>query len=205
MNMDVRKIVVIVEDLEVSRTALQWALHNFLLYGDLVILLHVFPNLKPRSNNKKLRNLRLKGFQLALTFQDLCNNYPNTKTEIVVTEGDSDGGKIAAVVREIGASALVVGLHDHSFLYKMAMAENNIASNLNCKVLAIKQPTSLTTTRKRTISLPDSSTNMDFSQIEISSLSVPEVGPPRIPYQVCPDPHAIIWRTGRSRRWTIRD
>ncbi|XP_016506809.1 uncharacterized protein LOC107824531 isoform X2 [Nicotiana tabacum] len=170
MNMDMRKIVVIVEDLEVSRTALQWALHNFLRFGDLVTLLHVFPNLKSRSNNKKLRNLRLKGFQLALTFQDLCNNYPNTKTEIVVTEGDTDGGKIAAVVREIGASALVVGLHDHSFLYKMAMAQNNIASNLNCKVLAIKQPTPLTTTRKRTISLPDSSTNMDFSQIEIASL-----------------------------------
>lgn len=41
-----------------------------------------------------------------------------TKVEIVVTEGDKDGRKIAAMVREIGASALVVGLHDHSFLYK---------------------------------------------------------------------------------------
>ncbi|KAJ8553408.1 hypothetical protein K7X08_024086 [Anisodus acutangulus] len=129
-----------------------------------------------------------------------------TKTEIVVTEGDQDGGKIAAMVRDIGASALVVGLHDHSFLYKMAMAHNNIARNFNCKVLAIKQPTQLTTTRRRTsISLPNSSTNMDFSQIEITALSVPEIDPPRIPYQICPDPHAIIWRKGRSRRWTRRD
>lgn len=41
-----------------------------------------------------------------------------TKVEIVVTEGDQDGGRIAAMVREIGAAALVVGLHDQSFLYK---------------------------------------------------------------------------------------
>ncbi|PHT88727.1 hypothetical protein T459_10833 [Capsicum annuum] len=214
--MDVRKIVVIVEDVEVSRTALQWALHNLLRYGDLVTLLHVFPNFRSRST-KKLRHLRLKGFQLALSFQDLCNNFPNvvdllqTKTEIVVTEGDQDGGKIADMVRQIGASTLVVGLHDHSFIYKMAMSHNSIASNLNCKVLAIKQPTPLTTTtitRKRsTISLPNSSTNMDFSQIEIAALSFPEVDPPRIPYQVCPDPHAIIWRKRRSRtrRWIRRD
>ncbi|CAN4088887.1 unnamed protein product [Withania somnifera] len=204
--MDVRKIVVIVEDVEVSRTALQWALHNILRYGDLVTLLHVFPNLRSRSN-KKLRHLRLKGFQLALSFQDLCNNFPNTKTEIVVTEGDQDGGKIAAMVREIGASTLVVGLHDHSFIYKVDMAHNSIAGNLNCKVLGIKQPTPLTSTpRKRsTIPLTNSSTNMDFSQIEIAALSFPEVDPPRIPYQVCPDPHAIIWRKGRCRRWTRRN
>lgn len=44
-----------------------------------------------------------------------------TKVEIIVTEGDQEdqvGAKIAAMVREIGASSLVVGLHDHSFLYK---------------------------------------------------------------------------------------
>lgn len=37
---------------------------------------------------------------------------------MIVTEGDQDGKKIAAVVTEIGASALVLGLHDHSFLYR---------------------------------------------------------------------------------------
>lgn len=41
-----------------------------------------------------------------------------TKVEIIVSEGDQEGRKIVAMVREIGASALVVGLHDHSFLYK---------------------------------------------------------------------------------------
>ncbi|XP_015068510.1 uncharacterized protein LOC107013040 [Solanum pennellii] len=204
--MDVRKIVIIVEDVQVSKTALQWALHNLLRYGDLLTLLHVFPNLRSRSTNK-LRLLRLKGFQLALSFQDLCNDFPNTKTEIVVTEGDQDGRKIAEMVRQIGASTLVVGLHDHSFIYRMAMAHNSTGSNLNCKVLAIKQPTTLATTTKmkRTISLPNSSTNMDLSQIEIAASSVPEINPPKIPYQVCPDPSAIIWRKGRSRRWTRRD
>lgn len=38
--------------------------------------------------------------------------------EIIVTEGDQEGGKIASMVREIGASTLVLGLHDRSFLYK---------------------------------------------------------------------------------------
>ncbi|KAL3512300.1 hypothetical protein ACH5RR_025017 [Cinchona calisaya] len=194
--MDARKIVVVVEDVEVARTALQWTLHNLLRYGDVITLLHVFPSTRSRNKNK-LRLLRLKGFQLALSFKDICNNFPNTKTEIVVTEGDQEGGRIIAVVREIGASTLVVGLHDQSFLYKLAMDHNNIVNNLNCKVLAIKDPTSMVT---RTISVPDSSPNMDFSQIEISALSIPEIAPQKIPYQLCPDPSAIIWRSGRSRR-----
>lgn len=53
-----------------------------------------------------------------------------------------------------------------SGVYRLALPHNKIENNLNCKVLAIKQPTTLTTTR--TISLSDSSTNMDFSQIEIA-------------------------------------
>ena len=51
----------------------------------------------------------------------MCHNVRvmfQTKVEIVVTEGDQEGIKIAASVREIGASMLVVGLHDRSFLYK---------------------------------------------------------------------------------------
>ncbi|KAK4374627.1 hypothetical protein RND71_005304 [Anisodus tanguticus] len=167
--MDARKIVVVVEDVDIARTALQWTLHNLLRYGDIIILLHVFSITRSRSK-KKLRLLRLKGFQLALSFQDICNNFFNTKTEIVVTQGDQDGGKIAAMVTEIGASTLVAGLHDHSFLYRLAMTHNKIAINLNCKVLAIKQPTQLMVTRTRTISFQDSSTNMDFSQIEIDAV-----------------------------------
>ncbi|KAI3463772.1 hypothetical protein Pfo_020435 [Paulownia fortunei] len=189
------KIVVVVEEVEVARTALQWALHNILRYGDVVTLLHVYPTATSR-NKKKLRRLRLKGFQLALSFRDICDAFPNTKTEIVVTEGDQDGRRIAAVVREIGASTLVLGLHDRSFLYRLLTPQNNITRNLNCKVLAIKEPTSLTS---RTISIQGCSTRMDFSQIEISILSVPEVPPQKIPYQICPDPTAIIWRSRPPR------
>ncbi|KAJ6881914.1 hypothetical protein NC651_028503 [Populus alba x Populus x berolinensis] len=117
--MDVRKIVVVVEDVDAARTALQWALHNLLRFGDLITLLHVFsPAMNSSRSKKKIRLLRLKGYQLALSFKDICNNFFNTNVEIIVTEGDQEGGKIAAMVREIGASALVVGLHDRSFLYK---------------------------------------------------------------------------------------
>ncbi|KAL3835108.1 hypothetical protein ACJIZ3_009844 [Penstemon smallii] len=201
------KIVVIVEDVEIAKTALHWALHNILRGGDLVILLHVFScytNTKISNNKKKnlRRRLRLKGFQLALSFRDFCTDagFTNTKTEIVVMEGE--GGSIAAVVREIGASTLVLGLHDQSFIYKLAMPEENMTRNLNCKVLAIKEPTTLTS---RTISIPlGSSTNMDFSQIEIATLRIPEVPSQKVPYQICPDPSAIIWRSrpSRTRRTT---
>lgn len=33
-------------------------------------------------------------------------------------EGDEDGRTIAEVVKEIGASTLLVGLHQNSFLYR---------------------------------------------------------------------------------------
>ncbi|MBA0835406.1 hypothetical protein Goarm_007687, partial [Gossypium armourianum] len=115
--MDVRKIVVVVEDVDVSRKALQWSLHNLLRYGDLLTLLHVFTATKSR-NKKKARLLRLQGYQLALSFKEICNsNFFNTNIEMVVTEGDEEGRKIVAMVREIGASVLVVGLHHQSFLY----------------------------------------------------------------------------------------
>ncbi|RVX13937.1 hypothetical protein CK203_011344 [Vitis vinifera] len=163
--MDMRKIVVVVEDVEAARTAFEWALHNLLRYGDLITLLHVFP--KRSRSKKKLRLSRLKGFQLALSFKDICSDFPNTKIEIVVTEGDHEGDRIVAVVREIGASALVVGLHDQSFLYKLAMAHNNIASSFNCRVLAVKSNAS---SSPDSSSIPNSSTNMDFSQIDLAGL-----------------------------------
>ncbi|KAA3459776.1 UspA [Gossypium australe] len=173
--MDVRKIVVVVEDVDVSRKALQWSLHNLLRYGDLLTLLHVFTATKSR-NKKKARLLRLQGYQLALSFKEICNsNFFNTNIEMVVTEGDQEGRKIVAMVREIGASVLVVGLHHQSFLYRLALGHDNIASSLSCRVLAIKQPELSPTpplrakTRERLPPL-DSSTTMDFSQIEISGL-----------------------------------
>ena len=79
--MDVRKIVVLVEDVEVARTALQWALQNIVRYGDIITLLHVFPSIRSRNKNKS-RRLRLKGFQLALSFQHICNNFPNVSIYI---------------------------------------------------------------------------------------------------------------------------
>ncbi|KAL2340617.1 hypothetical protein Fmac_008557 [Flemingia macrophylla] len=200
--MDVKKIVVVVEDVETARTALQWALRNIIRYGDIITLLHVYQSTKSRSRTKA-RLLRLNGFKLALSFQDICNNYPNTKVEIIVTEGDQEGAKIAATVRDIGASMLVVGLHDCSFLYKLAMghSHNGIASIFNCRVVAIKQPhASPVRPMISTVSVLDSSTNLEFSQIDVSRLQLPPTPPPKIPYRICPNPSAIIWRSRKSRR-----
>ncbi|KAG6753918.1 hypothetical protein D5086_023191 [Populus alba] len=205
--MDVRKIVVVVEDVDAARTALQWALHNLLRFGDLITLLHVFsPAMNSSRSKKKIRLLRLKGYQLALSFKDICNNFFNTNVEIIVTEGDQEGGKIAAMVREIGASALVVGLHDRSFLYKLAMAHNSIANSFSCRVLAIKPPSlplwRSTSARTSASPAPDISiSSMDFSQIEFGRpLEVPDIAPPKVPYKICPDPSAIIWRSRKSKR-----
>lgn len=74
--MDVRKIVVVVEDVEIARRALEWTLENLLRYGDIITLLHIFCMTRSKSK-KKLRLLRLQGFQLALSFQDICNNFFN--------------------------------------------------------------------------------------------------------------------------------
>ncbi|GFP83603.1 hypothetical protein PHJA_000503700 [Phtheirospermum japonicum] len=52
---------------------------------------------------------------------------------------------------------------------RLITPRNNSTRNLSCKVLAIKEPTSLTST---SIPIQESLTNMDFSQIEISMLSV---------------------------------
>lgn len=79
--MDVRKIAVMVEDVEAARTALKWALNNLMRYGDLIILLHVFPSTRSKSG-AKARHLRLKGYQLALSFKDLCTAFPNVSFPI---------------------------------------------------------------------------------------------------------------------------
>ncbi|WVZ11691.1 hypothetical protein V8G54_016221 [Vigna mungo] len=146
--MDVRNIAVVVEDVDAARTALQWALHNIIRYGDIITLLHVYPLTRSKTKNKA-RLLRLKGFQLALSFQqDICNNFSNillvqmgmcynlrivlqTKVEIVVTEENREGMKIVATVRELGASMLVVGLHDHSFLYRVLNIDDDIPVFMN--------------------------------------------------------------------------
>uniref|UniRef100_A0A7N0V763 UspA domain-containing protein n=1 Tax=Kalanchoe fedtschenkoi TaxID=63787 RepID=A0A7N0V763_KALFE len=201
--MERRKIVVVVEDVDAARTAAQWALHNLIRCGDLIILLHVFSpssgSIRSSSSSRKLRNLRLRGFQLALSFKSYCDDYPNTKVDIVVREGDAEGRAIAEFVKEIGAFALVVGLHDRSFLYRLATDETN-SNSLKCRVLAIKQPPKQQTpSNSQSARFFDSSTNMDFSQIEISGLEVPMEVPQKIPYQICPNPSGILWLRPRHR------
>ncbi|CAI9777274.1 unnamed protein product [Fraxinus pennsylvanica] len=76
--MDARKIVVVVEGVDVARTALQWALHNILRFGDLITLLHVYTTTTSKSK-KKLRHFRFKGFQLVLSFRETCNPLLNVE------------------------------------------------------------------------------------------------------------------------------
>ncbi|XP_010549148.1 PREDICTED: uncharacterized protein LOC104820410 isoform X1 [Tarenaya hassleriana] len=228
---EMQRIVVVVEEEEAAKTALQWALHNLLRLGDVIVLLHVFsPPPRRRKKNSPAalaaaRLLRLRGYHLALSFRQICDDFFNvgfkliefksmgsetndsvdlspflqTNTEIIVREGDEDGKTIAEVVREIGASTLLVGLHQNSFLYRWAMR------SCECKVLAVKQPSPEMSPAARSKGVrsprgsPDSSTSFDFSQIEISGLQMPEIPTAKVPYKICPSPHAIIWRTRPSR------
>ncbi|GMH31597.1 hypothetical protein Nepgr_033441 [Nepenthes gracilis] len=196
--MEERKIVVVVEEGEAARTAMEWSLRNLLRYGDVIILLHVFPRIASRSR-KRLRRLRLEGFQLALSFKDICANYVfNTKIETIVTEDDEDGRRIVAVVREIGAFALVAGLHHRSFLYRLAVTHGSITDVFNCRVLAVKQPP------PASAALPAESSSagpfVDFSQIDLAPLRVPHIEPQKIPYRICPSPYAIIWRSKKKSK-----
>ncbi|RRT66607.1 hypothetical protein B296_00009513 [Ensete ventricosum] len=111
-EMEKQKVVVVVEEADVARTALLWAVRNFIRSGDSITLLYVCPSTRSKT---KQRNYRLKGFQLALSFKDLCNGI--AEVEIIVTEGDR-GALVVSTVTNVGASTLVVGLHDKSFLYK---------------------------------------------------------------------------------------
>ncbi|CAH2036199.1 unnamed protein product [Thlaspi arvense] len=204
---DVRRIVVVVEDKEAARTALQWALHNLLRHGDIIVLLHVFSPPPRKKKSSAARLLRSNGYHLALSFREICDAFFNTNTEIIVREGDEDGRTIAEVVKEIGASTILVGLHQNSFLYRWAMSGIDVARNFNCKVIAIKQPSPEQPPPGKvkghktspTMATSNSLTNFDFSQIEISGLQVPEIPTPKVPYRLCPSPHAILWRK-RPRR-----
>ncbi|XP_039143614.1 uncharacterized protein LOC120280736 [Dioscorea cayenensis subsp. rotundata] len=153
--MENQKVVVVVEEAAAARTALQWAVRNYVRGGDSITLLYVCPAARSR---KKQRNLRLRGFHLALSFKDLCNGIAEAKVEIIVTEGEQ-GASVLSLVNQIGASTLVVGLHEHSFLYRvneLILSENN----LKCRVLAIKQHPKA----------HDVLINTEFSQIEIRRL-----------------------------------
>ncbi|XP_074316484.1 uncharacterized protein LOC141652781 [Silene latifolia] len=200
--MEGRKIVVVVEEEEASKTALRWALNNIIRYGDVLTLVHVFPHCPSRSRSKKkLRNHRLKGYQLALSFKDICiSSSFNTKIEIVVTEDDAEGERMVELVREIGAFALVLGLHHRSFLYGLALRQSNVTNTFNCKVHAVKQPKPSPASTTTGSPFFQGLVDLDFSQIDISPLQFPEITPQKIPYQICPSPSAIIWRSKKSRR-----
>lgn len=150
-----RRMVVVVDDAESARTALGWAMHNVIRAGDIITLLHVHPSssrarvtdfkpvrLQSSSFMEGARRLhRLKGFQLALSFKDLCDLNPEVKVEIVVVEGDQ-GPTIVSLAKKLGATALILGQHKRGLLGRM-LGKNNTPDycikNSDCLVLAVKQ------------------------------------------------------------------
>ncbi|KAJ6792843.1 uncharacterized protein M6B38_237650 [Iris pallida] len=168
-----QRVVVLVEETEAARKALQWAARNFLRGADSITLLHVHPSTRSRSRQKKLR---LKGFQLALSFKELCNGIAEAKVEITVMEGDQ-AASIVSLVNKIGAATLIVGLHDQSFVYQRATAIFGVRS-LGCRILAIKQHSTVY--------------DAELSQVEITPLRSEQ----RASFQVFPCP---MWKK-RSRR-----
>lgn len=79
--MENQKVVVVVEEAAAARTALQWAVRNYVRGGDSITLLYVCPATRSR---KKQRNLRLRGFHLALSFKDLCNGIAEVRTPLIL-------------------------------------------------------------------------------------------------------------------------
>lgn len=73
-------MVVLVEEVDAAVEALRWAARNFLRRGDLITLLHVLPASRSR---KRQRLLRLRGFQLALSFRDLCSRVPEVGSPLL--------------------------------------------------------------------------------------------------------------------------
>jgi nucleotide-binding universal stress UspA family protein len=74
---DVRRIVVVVEDKQAARTALQWALHNLLRQGDVIVLLHVYSPPPRKKKSTAARLLRRHGYNLALSFREICDSFFN--------------------------------------------------------------------------------------------------------------------------------
>lgn len=74
---EVQRIVVVVEDKEAARTALQWALHNLFRHGDVIVLLHVFSPPPRKKKSTAARLLRRHGYHLALSFRELCDDFFN--------------------------------------------------------------------------------------------------------------------------------
>lgn len=78
--------------------------------------------------------------------------------------------QLCSTIREIKKlKAMILLICYYYYYYRLAMAhsQNSISSNFNCRVLAIKQPTHHGDQLSPMI---DSSTNLDFSHIDISTL-----------------------------------
>ncbi|KAH7423585.1 hypothetical protein KP509_12G062300 [Ceratopteris richardii] len=149
-----RRIVVVIDDAESARAALGWAMHNVIRSGDIITLLHVHPSsgrgeerikdfvpvqLQSAEGNRRLH--RLKGFQLALSFKDLCDINPEAKVEIVVAEGDQ-GPTIVSLTKKLGATALIMGQHKRCLLGRILGKKDTPAyciKNSDCLVLAVQQ------------------------------------------------------------------
>lgn len=174
-------MVVMVEETEAARTALRWAVGNFIRCEDSITLLHVYP--KTRSI-KRRQSMRLEGFQLALSFKDMCNGIAEAKVEILVIEGET-ATSVVSIVNKIRATTLVVGIHDKSFLYKRSCSSLNVYS-LNCRILAVKQRS---TTREWFI-------NAELSEVQMTTLRTLEG---KAPYPIFPCP---MWKRSRRRRLT---
>ncbi|KAH7280999.1 hypothetical protein KP509_36G024600 [Ceratopteris richardii] len=135
-----RRIVVVVDDGESARMALGWAMLNVIRSRDIITLLHVHPSSAAGSEGSR-RYRRLKGFQLALSFKDLCDMNPHVKVEIVVAEGD-EGPTIVSYTKKLGASALIMGHHKHPVFRRCLGKKDTLdycIKNSNCLVLAVKQ------------------------------------------------------------------
>ncbi|KAJ1684843.1 hypothetical protein LUZ63_016233 [Rhynchospora breviuscula] len=183
--MERQRVVVMVEEAEASRAALEWAIRNYIRCGDGITLLYVCPPSALVRSRKKRRSLRLRGFHLALSFRDLCNGID---VEIVVTEGEQ-ADTIISTVNQVGATTLILGLHQGSFLFNCrAMNQFSNRRNLKCRVLAIKHH-----------SMPHDAPflNLQLSQVETIHLCAP-AAEAKVPFPIFTLPLGAL--CGKSKR-----
>ncbi|KAI5055773.1 hypothetical protein GOP47_0015969 [Adiantum capillus-veneris] len=94
------------------------------------------------SSEGSRRLHRLKGFQLALSFKELCDLNAEVKVEILVVEGDQ-GPTIVSMAKKLGATALILGQHKPGLLRRILGKKDTqfdyCIKNSDCLVLAVKQ------------------------------------------------------------------
>eukprot|EP00249_Psilotum_nudum_P012575 c23863_g1_i1 orf=130-609(+) len=86
------------------------------------------------------RLIRLKGFQLALSFKELCDLNPEVKVEIIVMEGDQ-GPTIVSSAKRLGASTLIMGYHKPCLFWRILGRKgvpDYCIENSDCQVLIVK-------------------------------------------------------------------